>query len=166
MIIDPQAQQLIEQYDLDPHPEGGYYRRIYESKLEVHRPIPDGSGSETLRAGSSIYHLLPSDEVSKIHRLRSDEVWHFCHGHPITLHCFSEAKKPEKITLSKEASTDQFQYTVSAGTWFGATVEQGYALVGCTVFPEFRFEDFELADSSTLKRQFPDHHQLIDQLTP
>ena len=57
-----------------------------------------------------------------------------------------------------------FQFTVPAGYWFAATVEaeEGFSLVGCTVAPGFDFADFELANTESLKKQYPEHSALID----
>lgn len=117
---------------------------------------------------TAIYFLLPGDQFSALHRLRSDEVWHFYAGSSLTLHIID----PQGCLTQKKLGTnpdkgESFQVVVEAGCWFGATVDdpQGYALVGCTVAPGFEFEDFELGNRQQLLEQYPQHRELIERLT-
>ena len=66
--VHPRAEQLIRDLALQPHPEGGHY-------AEVHRST----------ASTSIYFLLTSGEISRWHRVRSEEIWHFYEGSPLEL---------------------------------------------------------------------------------
>ncbi len=146
------AQEWIETLQLAPHPEGGWFRRVYESKLKV-----DGQRS----AMTSIYYLLEDDDFSALHRLKQDEQWHFYHGSPITIHEIDPSGGYTAMTLG----VDAFQHTVAAGNLFGATVEESYALVGCTVVPGFDFADFELPSPSELLSDYPQHAEVITRLT-
>lgn len=145
------AQDWIEKLQLAKHPEGGYYRETYRAMSEVATPAGKRSAS------TAIYFLLPAGEVSRLHRIKSDEVWHFYAGSALTVHVLGEA--------SVELSIANPQAVVRAGKWFGATVAREYALVGCTVAPGFDFQDFEMGDRATLLRQFPQHRQVIERLT-
>lgn len=146
------AQEWIEQLQLARHPEGGWFRRVYESglKIEGSRPIM-----------TSIYYLLEAEDFSALHRLKQDEQWHFYHGSPITIHEIDSSGLYTATTLG----ADEFQHTVRAGNLFGATVERGYALVGCAVVPGFDFADFELPPRSGLLRDYPQHATLIHRLS-
>lgn len=146
------APEWIEELRLVRHPEGGWFRRVYESELRVDGPRP---------AMTSIYYLLEGNDFSALHRLKQDEQWHFYQGSPITIHEIDSSG----IYVGTTLGTDEFQHTVRAGTLFGATVEEGYALVGCTVAPGFDFADFELPDREKLLRLHPDHEALIRRLT-
>lgn len=137
------AQAWIERLRLEKHPEGGYYRETYRNK--------DGHST-------AIYFLLPADEVSMFHRIKSDEVWHFYEGNELTIHIL----EPRADMVIGPGA---FQAVVPGGLWFGATVAKGFALVGCTVAPGFKFADFELGDRAELTRQFPQHQVLIERLT-
>lgn len=145
------AQHWIQTLQLQKHPEGGYYRETYRDAREI-----NGRACST-----AIYFLLPAGEVSALHRLKSDEVWHFYAGHELTLHILDPAGNYTTQTVGPAS----FQAVVPAGHWFGATVERGYALVGCTVAPGFYFRDFELADRAEWLRRFPQHRSLILRLT-
>ena len=143
------AQDWIEALRLAKHPEGGYYRETYRSAATI--------GDRAV--STAIYFLLPAGEVSALHRIKSDELWHFYGGNSLTIH--SIAGRYSTIELS----ADNPQAVVPAGNWFGATVETGYALVGCTVAPGFDFRDFEMAERSALLAMYPQHRTLIERLT-
>ena len=146
------AKEWIEELRLTPHPEGGWYRRVYESELKIDgvRPVM-----------TSIYYLLEDSDFSALHRLKQDEQWHFYQGSPITIHEIDPAGVYTAATLGADA----FQHTVKAGTLFGATVEEGYALVGCTVVPGFDFADFELPSRAELLSDYPQHAEMILRLS-
>ena len=146
------AQEWIEELRLARHPEGGWFRRVYESELKVDGQRP---------AMTSIYYLLEDKDFSALHRLKQDEQWHYYHGSPITIHEID----PSGTYVGTTLGTDRFQHTVRAGNLFGATVEQGYALVGCTVVPGFDFADFELPSRAELLRDYPQHTEVIMRVT-
>ncbi len=148
------AEKWIKKLGLERHPEGGWFRRIYtsETRNESGRPVL-----------TSIYYLLEQGDFSALHRLKQDEQWHFYAGSPITIHEIDAERGAGKTTtLSAEGP---FQYTVKAGCFFGATVSEGFALVGCSVAPGFDFADFELPSRAELLRRFPQHEALILKLT-
>ena len=157
--MEEQARSWIERLKLTAHPEGGYYRETYRSSAEA-----GGRACST-----AIYYLLPSEEISTLHRLRSDELFHFYAGSPMSVHVLDPAGDYEQISLGHDPGGGAvFQATVPAGCWFGATVEQpnSFALVGCTVAPGFDFDDFEQARRAVLLEQYPQHRSLIERLTP
>lgn len=137
---------------LEPHPEGGWYKRVFESGIKL------GNGRPAM---TSIYYLLEASDFSALHRLQSDEQWHFYAGSPITLH---ELKSDGQI-LETVLGAECFQYTVEAGNLFGATVENGYALVGCTVVPGFKFSEFEMPPREQLLAEFPNQYDFIVRLS-
>src|SRR4029453_6510286 len=77
----PRAAELIAALDLQPHPEGGFYRQVCRSDVQVTPPDQRG-----LRAAlTTIYFLLPEGSVSRWHQVASDEVWHFYEGDSLEL---------------------------------------------------------------------------------
>lgn len=161
-----QARELIKTLDLESHPEGGYYRRVYESDVPLREEGSSQKDFGERQIGSAILYLLPSDEVSKLHRIDCDEMWHFYHGSSLQLHLFDEERGYESLSLGTNLANDEMpQRLVSSGTWFGASVEGDFALVGCTLWPEFTFKNFELADSEKLIQEFPEQATLIKNLT-
>lgn len=162
------ARQWVEQLDLEPHPEGGYYRETYRASTSLpETALPNRFDGER-DAAALIYFLVPASTFSALHRIRQDEMWHFYAGDPLTVHQIVPDGTYETQRLGRDVEAGHTLHTVvSAGTWFGATVdaESGYALVGCTTAPAFEFEDFELADRGDLSAAYPEHRDVIEGLT-
>lgn len=161
-----QADYWIEKLDLSHHPEGGYFRETYRSKTSyVFRKSPVFSGNRAYATG--IYYLLTEKERSRLHRIKSDELWFYHTGNPLTVYLFHDVGFMSTFTLDPAAGT--FQGTVPANTWFGARHENpspgAYTLTSCVVSPGFDFSDFTLADRDSLTRKFPQHAELISDLT-
>jgi predicted cupin superfamily sugar epimerase len=163
------ARLLIEQLQLEPHPEGGWFRETYRSPGEIPAAaLPEGyTGGRAF--STAVYFLLAGEEFSAFHRIRSDELWHFHAGSDLLVHVLSPGGDCRVVTLgdARGRAGVCFQAAVPAGTWFAAELRDkaGYALVGCTVAPGFDFRDFELADTERLAREFPGHEGLIRRLT-
>lgn len=149
------AEQWIEELQLQPHPEGGYFRQTDKSEQAYKKP--DG----TVALYTNIYFLLTRDNPSHFHQLSSDELWFFHAGQPLTVHSLL----PDGSYITTDLGPDaKLQHTVPAGTVFGSSVEEGYALVSCTVIPGFDFSDFKLFTKSELLKMYPDHITIINKL--
>lgn len=159
---------IIEKLSLQLHPEGGYFREVYRSTDEIKKDgLPDRYKKDR-NSGTSIYYMLEGEQFSSFHKLKSDETWHFYIGSPIILHLISREGEYSKIVLGQKILEDELlQFTIINGTWFAAEVKdkKSYSLVGCTVYPGFDFEDFEMGDKKKLFKQFPQHKELIDKFT-
>jgi len=158
----------IDHLQLTPHPEGGYYRETYRSEETVPADALPPRFAGDRAAAALIYFLLPGREVSSLHRIQQDEIWHFYEGTALTLHQLRPDGTYAADTLGREVEKGQArQGVVPAGVWFGATVDDpdGYALVGCTTAPAFDFADFELAEAEALRETHPQHGALIERLT-
>ena len=117
---------------------------------------------------TAIYFLLDGESFSALHRLKSDELWLFHDGMPLTVHAIGPDGMYRTYRLGLDIDDGQRpQAVVPSGSWFGATVDdpEGFALVGCMVAPGFDFDDFELADRLALTSQYPEHADLIARLT-
>jgi uncharacterized protein len=132
---------IIEKYHLTPHPEGGYYRELYRSEETVR--IADG---RTRCAITAIHFLLGSGDVSRWHRVASDEIWHFCDGSPLELHEISPDLTDYSIHHLDPPEGAHF-IVIRAGHWQAARSTGGYTLVTCVVGPGFDFDDFEMLES-------------------
>jgi len=160
----PRAAELIAALDLRPHPEGGFYRQIFRSEVQV-TPL-DRRG---LRAAlTTIYFLLPEDSFSRWHQVASDEVWHLYEGGPLELlELSASAQSVLRHRLGPVGSgTDAPVCTIGAGIWQAARPLGQYAFLGCTVGPGFDFADFRLlADdhprAAAVRAAFPDLAVLI-----
>ena len=141
------AQQLIDYLGMSALPdEGGFFVETYRSKnLLPSSALPDHPGSRSL--ATSIYYLLTAETVSKLHRLKSDEIFHFYLGDPVEMLQLSPDGNGQLMTLGNDVLAGQHcQLLVPHGTWMGARLRTGgeWALMGCTVAPGFDFADFEL----------------------
>ena len=161
------AQELIERLDLVRHPEGGWFRRTYRSSETVSAlALPERfNGSRPF--STAIYYLLESGDISALHRIKSDEVWHFYAGSALRIHCLFPDGRYQELRLGADPTArEQFQVVVPAGCWFGAELaEEGFALVGCTVAPGFDFSDFEMAEAGPLCDRYPQYAELIMRMT-
>jgi len=161
------ARYWIDRLGLERHPEGGYFRETYRSGEVVSRECLPGRYSGDRSFSTAIYFLLTGDDVSRLHRIRSDEIWHFYSGSSLIIHIINGEGACTTITLGNSIEGGEcFQAVVQAGCWFGATVadRSSYSLVGCTVSPGFDFDDFELGKKEVLMKQYPQHGSLIDRL--
>lgn len=159
---------LISIYDLQSHPEGGFFKETYrDARLISQQSLPkEFSGDRHI--STAIYFLIPKDKKSHLHRIKSDEVWHFYLGGPMTLTQISPEGNLEKITLGQDIKSGQkLQHVVPSGYWFGAysNPESDFSFVGCTVAPGFDFADFEMGDRDQLLKLFPQAREEIFFLT-
>jgi uncharacterized protein len=131
------AQDVVRQLDLRPHPEGGFYRETFR----------DDRADEAGRAASTaIYYLLGIGEVSEWHRVDAAEVWHFYAGAPLVITVSPNGHDASAHHLGPDLTRGQRpQFVVPAGHWQTATSLGAWTLVGCTVSPGFTFAGFELA---------------------
>lgn len=162
-----EANYWIQSLDLQPHPEGGYFRETYRSAgmIDQHCLPPMFSGNR--HYSTAIYYLLEKEQFSALHTIRQDEMWHFYAGSPLEIHCISPQGNYQKLRLGSPHHGGHFQVNIPAGDYFGAclTDTSSYALVGCTVSPGFDFEDFELPTQNQLLSLFPQHKTVIEKLT-
>lgn len=156
------AQTLIQQLNLIPHPEGGYYRETYRSQQKIYT-----ENQQTKNAGTVIYFLLENNQKSHFHRIQSDETWYFHQEESIEIVTLTQnGIKP--YILSNHIKNNEFpQVTVPANTWFAAKIKsgKGYALVSCSVAPGFDFNNFELAERENLLQQFSCSEEIIKEFT-
>ena len=164
-----QAATLIAHYRLEPHPEGGYYRETWRSDTVIAREaLPEGFSGPRY-CSTAILFLLENRDVSRLHRIRSDEIWHFYGGGPLRLAMIFPNGTSKEIVLGQDIEAGQYvQYVVPAGVWFGAKpcAGTGFSFVGCTVSPGFDFADFELGEKTRLLQAFPQAHATIGEFCP
>ncbi len=156
-------QELISNYNLLPHPEGGYYRETYRSKGFIPSTALPNSIIGERNYATAIYFLLTADSFSAFHRIQQDEIWHFYSGSNLFVH---ELKPSGAYIRHSVGPPGDYQTVIEAGSWFASEVadDTGFSFVGCTVAPGFDFMDFELANASTLTAAYPEHHSLIKRL--
>ena len=163
----PAPAELIARFQLQPHPEGGWYRQTYKSPESIPAAaLPRRFGGDR-PFSTAIFFLLEQGNFSAFHRIRSDECWHFYSGDPLHVYILHTDGLLQVVTLgSNWEAGEELQYVVPAGCWFASRPAAGSAwcLVGCTVAPGFDFADFELAVKDKLVTEFPVHRELISEL--
>ena len=152
-------QALIDKYKLVPHPEGGYYAVVYESKQSVTSPVVN----KDRKAVTHIYFLLLKGQLSIFHKVAHDEIWNFYEGDPLKLIKYNGSKVEEDIIGS---GCSDYVSVVEGGVYQAAESTGVYSLVGCTVAPGFEFEDFsflrdEVESKEKLFKDFPDYLKFI-----
>ncbi len=129
--------------DLLEHPEGGRFREVYRSVQKV-----TDTGGATKSALTHIYFSLSQGEVSRYHKVASDEIWNLYKGDGIHLYTWDGTSSlPTCTTLS--ADSNCFCHVVPAGVWQAAEPLAEMVLVGCSVAPGFEFSDFTLIDPNS-----------------
>lgn len=149
------ADEYIRELRMEPHVEGGYCRELFQSCQKIDgRPL-----------ASSIYYLLKSDQVSKFHRLKSDELWFYHDGSPLLIHQISAAGelKTDRLGLVVDQG-ERPQIRIPGEVIFGAEVAEkdSFCLVSCVVAPGFDYRDFELFGRDLLLELFPQHRKVVD----
>lgn len=154
-----EANELIKKLNLIQHPEGGYYSEQYRSSETI--------AGRDRQLMTSIYFLLCSNNVSKFHRIKSDEIWFFHAGSPLIVHTLSDKGHIENLVGLDLSKGHLPQFLVPKDTIFGSSVlnENAYSLVSCVVSPGFDFEDFELFTKEDLLPLYPSCEEIINFLT-
>jgi len=161
-------EDLISFYQLQPHPEGGYFKETYRGAEKISQQALPKRFSGDRHISTAIYFLIPAGKKSHLHCIKSDEVWHFYLGGPMTLVQISPSGKVHKIILGQDLKSGQkIQHVVPQGHWFGAypNPESTFSFVGCTVAPGFDFSDFEMGKRDELLKLFPQAKEEIVLLT-
>jgi predicted cupin superfamily sugar epimerase len=153
------AAELVKQLELQPHPEGGWYKEIYRSPNTV-----DSNGK--LRSVlTGIYFLLEENKMSRWHVVDADEVWHFYEGYTLELFVASPDFSEVKVIRLNEISNGALPvYVVPKGWWQAARTTGKFTLVGCNVAPGFEFAGFRFAteaECAHVKSVCPDYAFLL-----
>ena len=164
------ADQIIRSLGLQPlEGEGGFFAETWRGPNVA---LPEGAGALSGHhrpLGTAIYYLITPDSFSALHRLRSDEVFHFYLGDHCEMLLLGPSGQVETRRLGVDlAAGMQPQVVVPAGWWQGTKLNHHgrYALLGTTMAPGFHQNDFELAARDVLLRDFPDHKSLIEPYLP
>lgn len=149
-------------------PEGGHYVESYRSDESiVGAALPDRYGGVRV-LGAAIYYLLTPETFSAIHRLLTDEVYHFYLGDPVELLELHPDGSSKTITLGHNILQNmELQHVVPRGIWQGARLVPGgrFALLGTTTAPGFEAADYEHGDRKNLMEAYPEASGLISALT-
>lgn len=163
------AEQLIAALRLKPLPlEGGYYLESYRADEVLPAAVLPPRYQGDRATATAIYYLLTPDTFSALHRLKSDEVYHFYAGSPVQMLQLWPDGSGRIVILGSDILAGQMpQLLVPRGVWQGSLLLPGgeFALLGCTVAPGFDFQDWEGGERQSLLAQYPAHADLIRRLT-
>lgn len=164
------AEQIIEMFNMKPlRPEGGFYVETYRADESIAKAVlPERYGANK-SFSTAIYYLLTPDTQSSLHRLPTDEIFHFYLGGPVKMLQLYPDGMAKIVSLGHNiVAGQQVQAIVPRGVWQGSLLMEGgqFALMGVTVAPGFNFFDYEYADRQSLTTQFPEHKELITRLAP
>lgn len=127
---------IIEKLGLEPHPEGGYYKRTYRNML----------GDEDRASASAIYYLIEGGDFSRWHRFDADELWFWHAGSPLSLELREGSDVIELLLGNNLEKGEEFQILVPANQWQRARSHGDWTFVSCAVSPEFIFDTYEMED--------------------
>ena len=163
------ADEIRKLLDLEPHPcEGGWFRQTWRSEEEIPHTALPARYPAARAAGTCIYYLLESSTFSEMHRLVSDEIFHFYYGDPVEMLQLLPDGSGRTVVLGSDfASGQNPQLIVPKNVWQGSHLLPGgkVALFGCTVSPGFDYADYETGHRADLTRQYPRFADLIASLT-
>lgn len=164
------AEDVIRVMDLKPLPEeGGYYRETYRSDSGRNPASVLGIEANGMRSiSTAIYYLVTANSFSAIHRIKSDEVFHFYAGDPVEMIQIDSAGNLQTFILGSDILAGQRpQIVVPRGVWQALRLVEGgsWGLMGTTVAPGFEFEDFEVGSREEMLEMFPQHSEDIIRFT-
>jgi len=158
----------INKLRLQKHPEGGYFREdIRSNEKIINEYLPKRYGKIGKRSlYTCIYYLIKENERSSFHKLKSDEIWIYLYGKPITIYIISNNNKLKKIKLGTNIDQKEKLIThIQKDNWFAASLNDkssgSFALVSCIVVPGFEFDDFLLGNRKYLLKKYNKNKKLI-----
>ncbi len=161
------AEEVISYLGLAPHPEGGYFKETYQSDDKIPADgLPSRYGAER-HISTAIYYMITRDNFSAIHRVLSDEVYHYYLGDSVMMLLLYPDGHGEKVILGRDITRGQHpQFLVPRGVWQGICLVEGgsFGLMGTTVAPGFDFRDFEFGNRQELLEKYPEYAVLIQRL--
>ena len=163
------ADEIKKLLNLAPHPcEGGWFVQTWRSEEVIPQAVLAQRYPADRAAGTCIYYLLEPSTFSEMHRLASDEIFHFYYGDPVEMLQLLPDGSARTVILGNDLAGGQHpQLIVPKHVWQGSRLVPGgqVALLGCTVSPGFDYADYETGEREKLVRQYPEASELITVLT-
>lgn len=164
------ATELKQLLGLTPHPrEGGWFVQTYAASETIPpASFADARYKGARRTSTAIYYLLEPETFSEMHRLRSDEVFHFYAGDAVEMLQLLPDGSGRTIVIGNDFAAGQRpQVLVERGVWQGSRLldDGSWALLGCTVSPGFEYEDYDSASREELTARWPAFAEKIAALT-
>lgn len=161
------ADDIINRFGLQPHPkEDGYFVETYRSADRISWEALPGRYQGDRAYSTAIYFLLTEKGFSELHRLSSDEIYHYYMGAPLELLLLLPDGSGKRLRLGNDLEAgEQPQIVVPRNSWQGAFTTGQYTLFGCTVAPGFEYPDYEAGNCAELVKQYPQFETNIKRLT-
>ncbi len=163
------ADEIIELLKLEPLiGEGGFFRRTYFSEINLSQSVLSPEYNGTRSIASAIYYFLTPDTFSEMHKLLSDEIFHFYLGDNVEMLQLYGDGSGKIITIGNNLAAGIYpQVLVPAGCWQGLRLVAGgsHALLGTTMSPAFDYHDYTSGKRGVLIKQYPQYKELITSLT-
>lgn len=163
------ADEIITLLKLKPHPrEGGFYSETYRAEETIPTSVLPSRYSGPRSFSTCIYYLLTPGTFSAIHRLQSDEIFHFYLGDPVEMLQLQPDGTARTLVIGSDLRAGMTpQVIVPRGVWQGSRLAAGgkFALLGCTVAPGFDFADYEHGRREELIKGYPKFREKIVALT-
>jgi uncharacterized protein len=166
------AEDIIELLHLEPLPvEGGLYLETYHAPESLDQgALPDRYAGAERVWSTAIYYFLHGSHFSALHRLLTDEVYHFYLGNPVELLLLYPDGTDEVRRLGDDLlAGERPQTTVPRGVWQGSRLAHPegshFALLGTTMAPGYHPDDFELGVREQLLQSHPQRASEIYSLT-
>jgi hypothetical protein len=168
-VSEPTAPEIIDRLGLAPHPEeGGWFRETHRSDETLAHEVLPGRYAGPRAFGTAIYYLLTPGTFSHMHRLLSDETFHFYAGGPCEMLQLHPDGSGETLVLGNDILAGQSpQIVVPRRSWQGLRLLPGaqFALMGCTVAPGFEYADYAHGDRADLLARYSGFREEITRLT-
>lgn len=167
------ADDLVRLFGFEALPvEGGLFKQMYVCSERIAREaLPDRYARAHDKAfGTAILFLYTPDpdSFSALHKLPTDEIYHFYLGDPVELLQLHPDGRSERVILGQDVLNGQrVQYVAPRGAWMGSHLVSGgrFALIGTTMAPGFTHDDYRGGECETLIARYPHEADLITRLT-
>lgn len=161
----PSAQEIVAALDLEPHMEGGYYRRTFQAD---HHPMVETEGGRRYLMTSIYYLLTSSSPIGHFHLNQSDIVHYYHLGDSIQYTIIYPDGTLKTVVMGSDVTTGQcLQLHVPGGVWKASQLMEGsagYGLISEAVSPGFDYADMQLGSQQKLGELFPEHSELFEKL--
>lgn len=165
------AQKLIQHFKMEKIPaEGPWFTVTYRSEdvLDAKSLPVRYKGSRV--AGTAIYAVQTKEDFSALHKLATDELWHFYGGDPLEMLLLYPDGHGEVVIIGPNAFEGQHpQFVVPCDVWQGSmpigTGSESYSFFGNTLAPGFEFDDFAMGYRDELQATHPQFSDHIARLT-
>lgn len=152
MTLNINPQDIIDELNMQPHPEGGFFAEVYRASDSVCSPFHD----KTRATVTHIYFLLMAGQKSRFHEVQHDEIWNYYCGAPLNLYHIENTKALQAGDIHPTrtvtiGTVPHFTHVIPASQWQAAESQGEFTLVGCSVAPGFDFEDFRFMERNEQK---------------